>query len=175
VAFFSKKHSPAEDNYKIYDQELGTMVKSLEQWKPECKVSAHPIRILTYHMNLEYFMTSKLFNQRQTRWFEFLSRFKFQIVYWPGKQGQKPNALTRMPGDIPPKGGAEKTQQIVLKTENLDQWVRKGLIVAFAETVNLDNDSVNSEKLWNWIKNLQEISETQILPTDKDKLKWIQE
>jgi hypothetical protein len=43
--------------------------------------------------------------------------------------------------------------------------------VAFAETVNLDNNSVNSEELWNWIKNSLEISETQILPTEEDKLK----
>jgi hypothetical protein len=31
VAFISKKHTPAEENYKIYDQELGAIVKSLEQ------------------------------------------------------------------------------------------------------------------------------------------------
>jgi hypothetical protein len=31
-----------------------------------------------------------------------------------------------MAGDIPPKEGAEKTQQIVLKTENLDERVCKG-------------------------------------------------
>jgi hypothetical protein len=31
VAFFSKKHLPAKENYKIYDQELGAIVKSLEQ------------------------------------------------------------------------------------------------------------------------------------------------
>jgi hypothetical protein len=31
VAFFSKKHTPAEENYAIYDHELGAIVKSLEQ------------------------------------------------------------------------------------------------------------------------------------------------
>jgi hypothetical protein len=53
---------PAEENYKIYDQELGGIVKSLEQWRPECGGSAHLIKILTDHMNLEYFITSKLLN-----------------------------------------------------------------------------------------------------------------
>jgi hypothetical protein len=194
VAFFSKKHSPTEENYQIYDQELDAIVKSLEQWRPECEGSAHPIRILTDHKNLECFMTSKLLNRRQTRCSAFLSRFKFKIVYRPGKQGQKPDALTRMPGDIPPKGWAENTQQFVLKTENLEERVRKGLIVAFAEIDNGYNDSVSSEELWKWIKNvcqhclhdsseglcthkdqLLEISETQIQPTDEDKRKWIQE
>jgi hypothetical protein len=77
-------------------------------------------------------MTSKLFNRRQTRWSEFLSHIKFKIVYCPGKQGQKPDALRRMPGDMPPKGGAEKNEQIMLKTENLDKEVRRTMIVAFA-------------------------------------------
>jgi hypothetical protein len=60
VAFFSKKHTPAEENYDIYNQELGAIVKSLEHWRPECVGSSHPIIILTDHKNLEYFMTSKL-------------------------------------------------------------------------------------------------------------------
>ena len=52
VAFFSKKHLPAEENYEIYNQESGAIVKSLEQWRPECEGSAHPIKILTDHKNL---------------------------------------------------------------------------------------------------------------------------
>jgi hypothetical protein len=70
----------------------------------------------------------------------------------------------------------------VLKTENLDKELHKNLVIAFKETVNLDNDSVNPDELWNWVKNIYthrqqpvEISETQIQPTDEDKLKWIQE
>jgi hypothetical protein len=104
------------------------------------------------------------------------------------------DALTRMPGVISPKGVAEITQQLVLKTENLDKKVCKGLIVAFAESVNLDNNSVKPEELWNWVKKVcqhcpydsskglcvhkeqsLEISETQIQLTDQHKLKWIQE
>jgi hypothetical protein len=80
-AFCSKKHLPAEENYTIYYQELGKIVKSLELWMPECEGSAHLIKILTDYKNLEYFMTSKLLNWRQTRWSEFLSHFQFTIVY----------------------------------------------------------------------------------------------
>jgi hypothetical protein len=154
MALFSKKHTPAEENSEIYDQELGAIVKSLEQWKPKCEGSAHLIKILTDHKNLEYFMTSKLLNQRQTRWSEFLSCFKFKIIYRLEKQGQKPDALTRMPGDIPPKRGAEKTQKIVLKTENLHKEVRRELMVAFAKTVNINSSSITSQELWYWVKNV---------------------
>ena len=85
------------------------MVKSLEQWRLEYERSAHPINILMDHKNLEYFMTSKLMNRIQTRWSEFLSHFKFKIVYHIGKQGQKPNVLNRMPADIFVKGGGRKS------------------------------------------------------------------
>jgi hypothetical protein len=54
-----------------------------------------------------------------------------------------------MPGVIPPKVEAEKTQQIVLKNGNLEKKVRRGLIVAFAHRVNIGNGSVTSEELVN--------------------------
>jgi hypothetical protein len=54
--------------------------------------------------------------------------------------------------DIPSNGRAEKTQQIMLKTENLDKKVQKQLIVAFGETVNLDNNFVSPKQLWDWVK-----------------------
>jgi hypothetical protein len=95
-----------------------------------------------------------------------------------------------MPGDIPPKGGAETTQHIVLKTENLNKEVRQKLVVAFAETVNMDNGSITSEELWNWVETVckycpydssegvhthqersLEATEAQVQPTDEVKLK----
>jgi hypothetical protein len=56
-----KNHSPAKEIFKIYDHKLGAIVKSLEQWRPECEGSANLIKIRTDHKTLEYFMTSKLF------------------------------------------------------------------------------------------------------------------
>jgi len=35
VAFFSKKHSPAECNYEIYDKELMPIVRAFEEWQAE--------------------------------------------------------------------------------------------------------------------------------------------
>jgi len=81
VVFFSKKHIPAEGNYDIYNHILEAIVKSLEQWRPECEGSVHPMKILTDNKNLEYFIISKLLNRTQMTWSKFLSRFKFKIVY----------------------------------------------------------------------------------------------
>jgi hypothetical protein len=149
VTFFSKKHIPAEKNYEMYNLELGAILKCHEPWSLECERSVHPIKILTNNTNLENFMISKRFIRTQTRRSEFLSRFKFTIIDCPQKLKQKPDALTRMLRVIPVQGGAEKTQHAVLKTENLDQKIRKGLVVAFTETVNTNNNEVNLEKIQN--------------------------
>ena len=67
VAFFSTKHSPAKCNYKIYDKELMAIVRAFEHWRAELQSVENPIKVLSDHKNLEYFMTSKLFNRRQAR------------------------------------------------------------------------------------------------------------
>jgi hypothetical protein len=103
VAFLSKKMSPQECNYEIYDKELLAIVRAFEEWHPELAGTPieDPIRVLTDHKNLEYFMTSKQLNHRQARWAEFLSKFNFKIQYRPGKQGTKPDSLTRRVSDLP--------------------------------------------------------------------------
>jgi hypothetical protein len=54
-------------------------------------------------------MTTKMLNRRQARWSEFLSRYNFRIIYRPGKQGEKPDTLTRRSEDLP-KEGDERLQ-----------------------------------------------------------------
>jgi RNase H-like domain found in reverse transcriptase/Reverse transcriptase (RNA-dependent DNA polymerase)/Integrase zinc binding domain/Integrase core domain/Chromo (CHRromatin Organisation MOdifier) domain len=122
VAFFSKKLTPAECNYEIYDKELLAIVRSFEEWRPYLESAPHRIQVLTDHRNLEYFMSTKLLNRRQARWSEFLSRFEFQITYRPGKAGAKPDALTRRSGDLPQEGDDRLAHQsqVLLKSHNID-------------------------------------------------------
>lgn len=122
VAFFSKKHSTTECNYEIYDKELLAIIRCFEEWRPELEGTPSPIKVITDHRNLEYFMTTKLLNRRQARWSEFLSRFNFKIIYRPGKQGAKPDALTRRSEDLPKEGDERllHQSQTVLKKENLE-------------------------------------------------------
>ncbi len=122
VAYFSRKHSPAECNYEIYDKELLAIIRAFEEWRPELEGSGMPVQVLTDHRNLEYFMTTKSLTRRQARWAEFLSRFDFRIQYRPGTQGGKPDALTRRSGDLPNKEGDERIKhqdQVMLRPENL--------------------------------------------------------
>ena len=68
VEFVSKKHSPAECNYEIYDQELMAIIRSFEEWRPHLESAKGIIKVPCDHKNLEYFMTTKILNRRQSRW-----------------------------------------------------------------------------------------------------------
>jgi len=58
MAFFSKKHSPTECNYEIYDKKLMAIVWAFEEWRAELQSVETPISVLTDYKNLEYFRTT---------------------------------------------------------------------------------------------------------------------
>jgi hypothetical protein len=100
VAYYSKRMSPAEGNYKIYNKELLAIICCFKQWRPELEGTTHLIQVLSDHKNLQYFATTKQLSHQQARWSEYLSRFDFKITYQPGKDGEKPDALTRRSQDV---------------------------------------------------------------------------
>ena len=95
VAYRSKTMKPAECNYDVHDKELLAIVQALKEWRRYVAGSQHKIRILTDHKNLVPFMTTKELNKRQIRWSETLSQYDIKLEYRPGKEGGKPDALTR--------------------------------------------------------------------------------
>jgi hypothetical protein len=154
VAFFSKKNSPAECNYEIYDKELLAIVRAFEQWRPELEGngSGVPIDVLTDHRNLEYYMTTKQLSRRQARWSEFLSRFNFVVKYRPGKLGAKPDALTRRSQDLPAGTDDERVKhqfQIVLKPHNLDTEIQpKASSLEIKAITRSDNEPQSSRQAY---------------------------
>ena len=95
VAFFFKKMIFVECNYEIYDKKLLVIIKAFEKWKFELKGFKFFIQVITDHKNLKYFMFFKFFNRRQTRWFEYLFRFNFKIIYRLSKLNNATNSLSR--------------------------------------------------------------------------------
>ncbi|KAL2695017.1 hypothetical protein AAEP93_007409 [Penicillium crustosum] len=97
VAFYSKTMQPAELNYEVRDKELLAIVRALQEWRPELEglFQKDRFEILTDHQSLEYFMTTRQMNQRQARWNEFLSQFRFVIRYRPGKKNIVADVLSR--------------------------------------------------------------------------------
>jgi len=151
VAFFSRKLAPAETNYEIYDKELLAIVRCFEQWRPELEGSLFPIRVLTDHKNLQYFMTTKQLSHRQTRWAEYLSRFDFKIVYRPGRLGQKPDALTRRSQDLPSDTSDERITnrtRILLPPERFER-----LRPIFTD-IDLNQDESDIDK---WEMNIEDL------------------
>jgi len=57
-------------------------------------------------------MTTKELNERQARWMQEFSQYNFKIEYQPGKEGGKPDALTRGEGDLPTAGDKRLTRNV---------------------------------------------------------------
>ncbi|KAF8701279.1 hypothetical protein RHS03_06547, partial [Rhizoctonia solani] len=104
LGFLSKSFKGAEQNYDTHNKELLAIICSFEYWRIFLEGTAHPITVFTDHCNLEYWKESQTFNQRHARWHLLLAGYNFQIVYCPGKQSGKPDALSRQSdhADIPP-------------------------------------------------------------------------
>ena len=129
VAFFSYKHLPQEINYEIYDKKLLDIIKSFEEWDLILEGVGLPVKILTDHRNLQYFISTKQLSYRQACWNKFFSCFNFIIQYLPGKLGAKRNTLTRRSRNLPKErdGRLQQMIQTVLKPHNLDSAMKKDL------------------------------------------------
>ena len=121
VAFYSKKHSPTECGYSIYDKELLAIVLAFKHWRPLLEGATHPVQVITDHRNLIYFTRNRLLNYRQIEWSEFLSRFTFKIAYRPGTLHAKADALTRQQDQSEEENEERQAHrmQTVLKSQNL--------------------------------------------------------
>jgi hypothetical protein len=104
-AFHCRMFSPAEINYEIYDKELLTIVDSFKVWRRYLEGLLYTVQVFTDHKNLEYFMTTKVLNQRQACWAQELASVDFKILYRKGTSNGKPDALLRCPEYCPEKGG----------------------------------------------------------------------
>ena len=76
-----------------------------------------PITVYRDHQNLQNFLTTKVWNQRQIRWAQQRANYNFKIVYGPGKRGGKPEALRRRP-EYRPEEGATQPEQSILKPDH---------------------------------------------------------
>jgi hypothetical protein len=113
-AFFSKKLSPAECNYEIYDKEMLAIVRSLEEWESELR-GVQGFEVLSDHKNLEYFMTVQKLTERQIRWSLILSRFNFKIRHIDGKDNILADALSRRDQDLPVDEQDDRIQERQLR------------------------------------------------------------
>ncbi|KAI2654647.1 Transposon Tf2-11 polyprotein [Labeo rohita] len=95
-AFYSRKLSPAEQNYDVGNRELLAIKLTLEEWRHWLEGSKLPFTIITDHKNLQYIREAKRLNPRQARWALFFTQFNFKITYRPGSKNISADALSRL-------------------------------------------------------------------------------
>ena len=120
VAFYSRKFNPAELNYEIYDKEMLAIVETMDRYRHYFEGLGQKTTVFSDHRNLLWFTETKVYNRRQARWAEKLSRFDFAIVFRPGKQGGKPDAISRRP-DYTLGDNKEERTMTFLKPEQLGE------------------------------------------------------
>lgn len=103
VAFFSRKLTPAEINYQVYDKELLAIIETFRDMRAWLMGSPVPVSVFSDHKNLEWFMTTQNLNRRQARWAMFLSDFDFKLDWKPGATNIA-DAPSRRPDFIPKEG-----------------------------------------------------------------------
>ena len=57
--------------------------------------------MITDHKNLEYFIKPRMLNERQMRWSLLLGWYNMELLYWPGKQNVRADALSQREQDMP--------------------------------------------------------------------------
>ncbi|QRW15583.1 Retrotransposable element Tf2 protein [Rhizoctonia solani] len=85
LGFLLESFKGAELNYDTHNKELLVIIRSFEYWRIFLEGTKHPIT---------YWKESQTFNRRHAQWHLLLAGYNFQIVYCPGKQSGKPDALS---------------------------------------------------------------------------------
>ena len=117
IAFFSYKFKGPETRWDVHDKELYAIVLGFKNWRHYLQGSKHPIRVITDHNNLRYFMSTKELNAKQIRWAEKLAAFDFIIEYRKGVLNPA-DAPSRRPDIIKPDGSEDNNDDFLPTLRN---------------------------------------------------------
>ena len=102
-AFISWTFSLTEQNYEIYDWELLSVIRALQEWHHYIQGSNHKTIIYSDHKNLTYFRMAQKLNCRQARWSLLLSEFDIKLIHLPGDKMILSDTLSQQPDFVPDK------------------------------------------------------------------------
>ncbi len=127
AGFMSKKFTPAQHNYRVYEHEALAILEALLKW--EDKLLGYKFTVVTDHRALEFFGQLKKLSPRQSRWMEYLSRFRFEIKYVKGVLNKVADCLSRYysedtPNDVHPESEYVNADVRIDPTHDLLSWER---------------------------------------------------
>lgn len=104
VAYYFRKPSGTKMSYDIHDKELLAVIVCMKEWDAELRRLAKPFTIPSDHINLRYFLSSKKLTESQIRWAEFISRFRYKLVYRKGSENERADSISPRDQDKPKEG-----------------------------------------------------------------------
>jgi len=137
VAFISKTLSPTERNYEIYDRELLSIIRALEDWRHYIQGSGFTTEVLSDHKNLTYFRKAQKLNRRQARWSLYLSEFDLKLTHTAGTKMGQSDALSRRADHCPDEDHDNK-DIIMLENDLFVNLLDMDLQERIASNNNLD-------------------------------------
>jgi len=121
VSFISRKLSPADFSYDVYDKEILAVVYSRKKCRYFLQGATHKTIVYSDHQNLTYFKTAVSLNRRQARWAEDLVSFNFDLYYRKGSANQTADIPSRCPAFTSGEWGMTAVgNELLLKKE---QWL----------------------------------------------------
>lgn len=127
VGFMSKSLNDTERNYPIYDKEMLSVIRALQEWRHLLEGATHPVDIYNDHQNLIYFTQAQNLNRRQARWSLYLSRFSVALHHRPGRSSGKPDALSRRSDHK--TEGPDNANQVLLTPEYFEVKASGGIVL----------------------------------------------
>lgn len=94
IAYYSKSLSPTERNYSATEREALAVVLVVEHFRPYIEGSK-PVRVITDHASLKWFLNLRNPTGRLARWGCRLSPFNLAIEHRKGADNVVPDALSR--------------------------------------------------------------------------------
>ena len=85
MAFWSSKMALAERNYGVEELEMLAIIEACKHWRHYLESAIYSVRVVTDHLNLRKFLTTKILSRREARWWECLSGLDLAIKYYKKK------------------------------------------------------------------------------------------
>ena len=98
IGYFSKKLTKHQQNYSITELECLAVIEAIKFW--HYYLYGNLFTIITDHSALKSILKFKNPSSRLFVWSLFLSQYKFEINYRPGKLNVEADYLSRNPNDI---------------------------------------------------------------------------